>query len=385
MSININYNLAFHRRLLTRRLILYTGFACGLRCQFCYYLKSLEDGTAKNFPLKTLKRQMWIARRIFRLRDIDFTGGEATQHRNFIELVGYARFLGFREINVITNGWRFSDLNSYTQARNNGLNETLFSLHSHVEKVHDQLTQINGSFNKIVQSILHARKLGVKIRINMVVNPINMHTLNDYLLFVKTFDPAELNFIVYNPSEETVGYDNHSNVRLDGYTQIGQHLSDALNIHGKEFRQINLRFIPFCFVKGHEDKVRLYWQEIYENQEWNPFVHWTFRKNFFSVLGAVFLAPFILPLKANPVFYGKKSLWTFTCELFQATRVFILFKHQSSCKSCSLKKICPGLPKELVKNFPKSEVFPYQLESNIVNPIYFSQNQHDKFDAYKIE
>jgi len=328
---------------------------------------------------------MWIAKKIFRLRDIDFTGGEATQHRNFMELVGYARFLGFKDINVITNGWRFSDLNSYTQARNNGLNETLFSLHSHLESVHDQLTQIKGSFNKIVQSIHHARELQIKIRINMVVNPINMHTLNDYLTFVKSFNPEELNFIVYNPSEETVGYDNHSNVRLDGYSQIGKHLTAALDNHAKDFKQINLRFIPFCFVKGHEDKVRLYWQEIYENQEWNPFVHWTFRKNFFSVCGAVLLAPFILLFKPNPVFFGKKSLWTLICELFQAIRVFILFRHQGACSTCSLKHICPGLPKELVKNFPKSDVFPYHLDSKIINPIYFSHNQPKKFDAYETD
>jgi MoaA/NifB/PqqE/SkfB family radical SAM enzyme len=366
-------------------MIVYTGFACGLRCQFCYYLKSLEDGTAKNFSLRRLKIQLWLGRKIFGMNDVDFTGGEATQHRNITELIGYSKHLGYNDINVITNGWRLSDLGFYERLKNHGLNETLFSLHSHVESTHDSLTQVKGSYKKLITAMENAQKIGINIRINKVINPLNILKLDEYFEFVQRFNPAELNLIIYNPSEETVGYVNHENVRINSYDDIGLQINKTLAQFGHSFKKINLRFIPFCYVKGNEDKVRLYTQEIYESQEWNPFLHWFFRKNFLLPFGAVFASPFLFFLKPNNVLFGRKNLWTLICELLQLSRTFLLFSHANKCEACNLKKICPGLPKELIKKNKDISVFPY-LKSEIpqiVNPVFFGQNDPEKFKSFK--
>jgi MoaA/NifB/PqqE/SkfB family radical SAM enzyme len=373
-----------HERVLTKRFVLYTGFKCNLRCQFCYYLKSIEDGTAKNSSFEWLRDKITQARRLGK-EDIDFTGGEATMHADFAKLLAHARAEGFKTINVITNGWRIADRKVFETFVAAGLNEVLFSLHSHHAENHDRLTQRKGSFDRIVAAIHHAHDLGIRVRINHVVNPLNMADLEKYLSYCTSLGPHSVNLILFNPTEETVKYEGHSKMQMSSYEEAGAAVSRALDLYASRFPVINVRFLPFCYAKGQEAHIRTYWQEIYEKQEWDPLLHWAFRKNWAFALGASALGFLLSWIAPGPTRYGKKNFYARLAEWFQLTRTKYLFHQKAGCKECSLRKICPGLPRDFHRLNPDARVFPYSENEFplIVNPVFFGYRYPEKFEAIK--
>ena len=84
------------------------------------------------------------------------------------------------------------------KAQQSGLSEILFSLHS-VNEIHDNLTGIKGSFDKILKSINNAKELGIKIRINAVVTNSNYKFIDNlYFDLLENINPFELNFLPLN-------------------------------------------------------------------------------------------------------------------------------------------------------------------------------------------
>lgn len=371
-----------HPRVVTKRHVLYIGFKCNLRCQFCYYLKSIENGTAKNYTFKQLAAQISQVRRLGK-EEIDFTGGEATLHADFARLVAHAKAEGFKVINVITNGWRISDREEFKKFVDAGLTEVLFSLHSHEAILHDKLTQRAGSYDRIVKAIGHAHELGLRVRINHVVNPMNVSRLGEFMEFCVPLRPHSVNLIVFNPSEETVGYEGHRNMQIDGYEPIGAAISSALTVYAPRFPVLNVRFLPFCYAKGFETHMRTYWQEIYERQEWDPLLHWAYRKNWFFALGAAMAGRALALFSPGPTRSGRRDLYARVCEWFQLMRTQYLFVRKKECSGCNLRKICPGLPREFARKNPEARVFPYGNDEFplIENPTFFGFRYPEKFDS----
>ena len=158
-----------------------------------------------------------------------------------------------------------------------GLNDILFSFHSYDATLHDWLTQIKGSHSRLVQAVLNASELGMPYRFNSVVTSANCDVLNQHMQFLSSFSPASVNLIVFNPSEETADCATHESIRFTSYEHIGRKLCETLDVWKEKVPVINVRFIPFCFMKGFEEHVRGYWQAIYEEREWDPFLHMAFR------------------------------------------------------------------------------------------------------------
>ncbi|MBM4371799.1 MAG: radical SAM protein, partial [Deltaproteobacteria bacterium] len=84
----------------TERVDVKTGFHCNNRCSFCVQgdKRDLHGNKSTEEVRQTLRDAV---------RDSDsivFTGGEVTIRADFLELVRFARELGFRRIQVQTNG-----------------------------------------------------------------------------------------------------------------------------------------------------------------------------------------------------------------------------------------------------------------------------------------
>ncbi|MBU0579816.1 MAG: radical SAM protein, partial [Candidatus Margulisbacteria bacterium] len=76
------------------------GYLCNNHCLFCVQGKNRE--LYGNKSCAEIKKAINLARKT--CQDLVFTGGEATLRNDFLELVSYAKKLGFRYICVITNG-----------------------------------------------------------------------------------------------------------------------------------------------------------------------------------------------------------------------------------------------------------------------------------------
>ena len=361
------------KRHISKRIVIHVGFSCNERCVFCYYRDSLAKGDVKDLTLEQIKKRLRIGRK-FGKNEVDLSGGEPTIRKDIFEIIRYAKKIGYTTVAIITNGLMLAKKEFCEKLVDAGLNDILFSLHGPDREMHDYLTSVKGSYDKLMKGMDYMSELGINLRINTVISNLNYKQLDNYFLLVKKFKPNAINLLIFNPAEEVINYKT-DDVTVENYSLIGEELVKALDKHSKNFNKINIRFLPFCLVKGHEDKIKTMWQKIYEREEWDPFLFMRFRKNDWYAYSFPFAGFFIALFKYKSYkvpYTGKKSFYTYFCELIQCARIYYNKKHASGCKNCALKEICPGLPKAYVKKFKKAEVFPYEGKK-IQDPSHFDE------------
>jgi radical SAM protein with 4Fe4S-binding SPASM domain len=127
------------------------------------------------------KRLMDEIAKIPEFRMLVFTGGEPLIRPDIFELVEYARWLGF-EISIATNG----TLLTYDWAKRFkklGVANMAIGLNSNNKEVHEQITQVPGSFERTKEAIYATRELGMNLQINATVMRENFDSIPGLLDF----------------------------------------------------------------------------------------------------------------------------------------------------------------------------------------------------------
>lgn len=363
----------------TERFVLHAGYSCNERCQFCYYLKDLEEGKAKDWTTEQNKKKIKQAYK-WGKRAIDISGGEPTIRKDLPELIKYCKKLNYEEICIITNGIKTSNFEYCEKLKEAGLTEVLFSIHSHCEEIHDDLTRVKGSFKKIIQSVENFKKLGLRVRINTVITNENYNYVNDFLGLVSKYNPFTVNLIVFNPSETASKVDKDALIRFSDYKIIGDSISVALDSWKTKFNCINVRFLPFCFLKKHPECVRTQWQKFHEDQEWDPVLNVGFQKGFFIALGATLVGFFT---QWNTPKYKSYNIQTYLNKILSAFRMKYYYKQNLQCKKCSLSPICTGVQKDYIKKFGFPEFKRFDLGKKIYNPLHFAEEKEEIFKSLR--
>ncbi len=365
-------------REITKRFVLHVGFSCNARCRFCYYRESLEQGKVRDLTYEEVKKRLDLARKHGKTQ-VDLSGGEPTIRKDIFDIIKYAKSIGYETVSMITNGLMMKNHDFCKRLKDAGLDDLLFSVHGVEKEMHDYLTCVKGSWDSIMKAIDHAKELKINVRINTVITNLNYNRLDDYFELMDKLKPDAINLLVFNPAEEVIHY-RKDDVTVQDYHEIGNKLKKALDKHGSKHKMINIRFLPFCLLKGQEKRVRTMWQKIYEKEEWDPMLFMWFRKGFwyiplFAVAG--FFISLFNPYYRLP-FHGKKSFYTRFGEFVQSARIFYNKKHVKECKACSLRKICPGLNKAYVKKVNKTRVVPYEGKV-IKDPLHFCKQYEEHF------
>jgi pyruvate-formate lyase-activating enzyme len=155
---------------------------CNQRCTFC--LDSMnQDGTI--IDKESLKAYIALGRRMGRERLI-LSGGEASVHPDFIELIAYGKQVGYDWIQTVTNGMMFSYRKFAREAVKAGLNEATVSIHGHTAHLQDKLTGTPGAFVTGVKGIRNMQAEGAVVNIDVVINKQNYRALPDIVEFFYT-------------------------------------------------------------------------------------------------------------------------------------------------------------------------------------------------------
>jgi len=142
---------------------------CNNNCLFCLDAEG-SDKTHKS--LEEIKKglEAGIAENCTRLI---LSGGEATIHPNFFDVVRLGKQAGYKKIQIISNGRMFSYTSFLKKATSAGLGEITFSIHGHTPELHDFLTNSKGSFNETVKGIKNALELHLIVNADIVLNKQN--------------------------------------------------------------------------------------------------------------------------------------------------------------------------------------------------------------------
>lgn len=348
----------------TKRFDLNMGRRCNLQCKFCYYLQEIQGGNTHDMPTEQVKKVLDIGIKRGKRR-VDLTGGEPTVRRDLTEIIAYARGIGYTTVCIITNGLvvsRRKKLQEYVDA---GLNDILLSVHAYNAGLHDELVGLDGAHQKVMKALEHARDLGITTRVNHVVSNLNYQDVLKMADLLVDYGPDALNFIIFNPTRNAI---NAFEALSLAYQDFSPYLLEMLQAHHDMFPALNLRHIPFCYVKGFERNVKTMYQLQYEKVEWDYTMDILYKRGrAFLYASTLFGAALML---FNPRFYQLS--WDVKLkEALQRARIFNDRHQGAKCKSCKLRYVCDGLPKEYVRHKGADQVSPYLEGPLIYDPTHF--------------
>jgi len=157
------------RRENPRRVDVKVGFSCNNRCTFC-----VQGDKRFEHPDKTTEELFAVLEDARGHADqLVLTGGEVTLRRDLPELVAHARELGFRVIQLQTNGRALSVERVLDRLVDAGVTEIAPALHGPSPEIHDLQTRAPGSFKQTVRGIRHAKARGLPVILNSVITRAN--------------------------------------------------------------------------------------------------------------------------------------------------------------------------------------------------------------------
>ena len=168
---------------------------CNNNCIFC-----LDGGRKDRFHRdeEEIKKQIdeGIKEEATRLV---LSGGEPTIHPKILDFIKYGRQIGYKKIQIITNGRMLAYASFVDALKNAGLSEVTFSIHGHTKKLHETLTGVPGSFEQIIQGIKNAREKGLVVNTDTTITKINYRHLSKIISLVYSLGINEVNLMSIVP------------------------------------------------------------------------------------------------------------------------------------------------------------------------------------------
>lgn len=223
---------------------------CNNKCMFCLD-KEAQDGSF--MALEEIRLDLQKGRD-FGIKRVVLSGGEPALHPEFLDIVGLAKELGYTHIQVITNGRMFAYPQFLRQAVKNGVLEITFSIHGHTDKLHDQQTQVVGSFAQSLKGLTNALQIkGLIISVDVVINKINVNYLKDILEFFINLGVYEFDLLQIIPFGRA--WDNREKLfyNLDNHHT---HLKQAFQLSKNQNLHIWTNRFPAKYLEGFEDLIQ---------------------------------------------------------------------------------------------------------------------------------
>ena len=232
----------------TQRVDLKIGFACNNRCHFCVQ----GDKRARHAPRDAAALREILEQERARADAVVFTGGEPTVRRDLPELVAYARELGYRTIQIQTNGRMFAHRAFALRLVECGANEFSPALHGHVAALHDYLTDAPGAFAQTVAGIRNLKELGQTVLTNTVITKSSYRHLPEIARLLASLGVDQLQLAFVHP----VGT---AGERFDAVVPrmelVAPYVMDALRLALDGGRRAFTEAIPYCILPGLEECV----------------------------------------------------------------------------------------------------------------------------------
>jgi len=286
------------------------------------------EANKRELPVRTtsaLKKEMEGARQRG-ASYLELIGGEMTIRPDIIELISFAKSLGFETIMMSSNGRMYSYKDFAREIFKAGLNSLVFSIHGHNAKLHDYLTQVPGSFSQLRKGVENVKEiikgLGLK-KVNLGTNTTIVKQNYKYLPQIGQF--------IYDlglKSAEFIFVDCNEGWAKDHFDELVPRISDAapyirkcLDLKKKHsMPHWDIRYVPLCYFQDYLNQV----SELQEVQ--------TFHTEHIA-----------------PDFYNPDV---------EKGRATIGRKKTKRCEGCKLYNRCEGIWKEYLKHYGDRELKP---------------------------
>jgi MoaA/NifB/PqqE/SkfB family radical SAM enzyme len=229
-----------------RKLIMNITYKCANRCVFC------ATGDRISAALEWDKIEAILREhRAAGTDQLDIDGGEPTLHPKLVDAIRLAREIGYRSINVTSNGRLLRDPALMSGLLDSGVTHVLISLHGATAAVHDAATDTPGSFAQTlagIDTLMALRPAHVDTGMNVTIVRCNVDHLLPLaeLAIAKGFSKINFQFTTpFGRAYEDVVPPLEDAARA--VMQVIDHCAGRIQIH-----VINAQF---CAFPGYEQYV----------------------------------------------------------------------------------------------------------------------------------
>jgi molybdenum cofactor biosynthesis enzyme MoaA len=185
--------------------------ACNSRCVFCLDAEA-QDGRFMAFD--DICVEVRRGREEKEATRLVVSGGEATIHPRFHDVVAYAKGQGYRWVQTVTNGQKLADREFFLRAVAAGLDEITFSLHGHTPELHDRLTKTKNGFENLMRAMIRAVRDGrVIVNVDVCINRQNVQHLEAIVALCSRVGVREFDLLHIIP--QGVAFDHRDELFYD--------------------------------------------------------------------------------------------------------------------------------------------------------------------------
>ena len=230
-----------------KRVDIKTGFLCNNNCLFCVQADNKLKG---NRSFEDIKEDLIGSKE--RCEGVVFTGGEVTIRKDFFDLVKLAKELGYKTIQIQTNGRMFASLDFCKKTIAAGATEFSPALHGYCKEQHDYLTRSPGSFNQTVKGIKNLKSLGAYVLTNTVVVKSNYTSLPQIARLLVKLNADQFQFAFVHPMGNA--WKNFNNI-VPRISLAAPYMHKGLQIGIDAGKRVMAEAMPYCLMHGYEDYV----------------------------------------------------------------------------------------------------------------------------------
>jgi len=175
------------------RLVVELTNICNLHCAYCLRDEdSLYHTPANFFSPELLRRVVREAREAMGASHVMFTGGEATLHPRFREIIEAVGAEGLKS-SFVTNGWHFERVWPAIRENREAVSHVAFSLDGATREAHDRWRG-EGSFVRLVRAFTRCHVEGVPFVIKCGIRRDTLPQLEQVALFAARLGASALDF-----------------------------------------------------------------------------------------------------------------------------------------------------------------------------------------------
>ncbi len=177
--------------------------------------------------------------------EVVFTGGEITVRRDLPELIEYARSIGFRIIQLQTNGRMLSVPRVVERLAAAGVTEFSPALHGPNAAIHDGSTSVKGSFRQTLTGIRNVRRIGLPVVLNSVITRANHRHLRAMARLFVALEVDQFQFAFVHALGSAAAHFDEVVPRLSA---VGPYAREALEVGEAAGVSCMTEAIPLCFL-----------------------------------------------------------------------------------------------------------------------------------------
>jgi MoaA/NifB/PqqE/SkfB family radical SAM enzyme len=280
------------------KLIMNITYKCANRCVFCATGDRISAGLRWEKIDEILREH-----RAQGTDQLDIDGGEPTLHPQLADAIALARSIGYRSINVTSNGRMLRDPDVASRLVTSGISHLLISLHGATAAVHDAATDAPGSFEQTlagIDQVMALRPPDLEIGMNVTIVRCNVDHLMPLteLAIAKGFTKINFQFTTpFGRAYEDV---------VPPLEQAAQAVMQVIDRYADQIR-IHVINAQFCAFPGYEHYVAGDLQKLGRTMVFAADPRFPEQVNLYEWLGA--------RREKRPV--CTECPWTTVCEGFQ--------------------------------------------------------------------